>query len=177
MPGSISRYIESHLPGIKITIHKPKDYSLIGMLASGLIIIAGSFRYVYPFVKPLIESRTIWAGLSLVAILMFTSGHMFNNIRHTPYVAGNREGGVSYIAPGFQQQYGFETQIVAVLYAFLAFGAISLAIKAPRINDSTKQLISVGTWVTIIWCLFSVLMFIFRMKNRGYPLSIPPMTK
>ncbi|KAK7204998.1 hypothetical protein BZA70DRAFT_167934 [Myxozyma melibiosi] len=177
MPGSVARFIESHVPGVGITIYKPRDYSKIGQAVTGLVAIGLFIRYLYPILKPFFESRTLWAGISLVAILMFTSGHMFNNIRHTPYVAGNKEGGVSYVAPGFQQQYGFETQVVAVLYAFLAFGAISLSIKTPRIKDSTRQLLSVLTWATIIWCLFSALMFVFRMKNPGYPLSLPPMTK
>jgi dolichyl-diphosphooligosaccharide---protein glycosyltransferase subunit 3/6 len=67
----------------------------------------------YPYLLPLIQSRKLWAGLSLFAILVFTSGHMFNQIRKVPYVAGNGKGGVSYFAAGFQNQFGMETQVVA----------------------------------------------------------------
>ncbi|KAK9346686.1 hypothetical protein V1522DRAFT_428453 [Lipomyces starkeyi] len=177
VPGSVIRFIESHISGVHITIHRPRDYSKVAMAILFTLAGLGSIKYIYPFLRPIIESRAIWAGLSLVLILMFTSGHMFNNIRHTPYVAGNRDGGVQYVAPGFSSQYGFETQAIAVLYAFLAFGAISLATKTPRIPNRTKQTMAIGTWCTLILCLFSLLLFIFRLKNRGYPFSLPPMSK
>lgn len=32
---------------------------------------------------------------------------MFNHIRKVPYVAGNGKGGISYFAPGFQNQFGW----------------------------------------------------------------------
>ncbi|KAK9375318.1 uncharacterized protein V1513DRAFT_443478 [Lipomyces chichibuensis] len=177
VPGSVIRFIESHISGVHITIHRPRDYNKVAMTILSTVAGVGSIKYIYPFLRPIIESRAIWAGLSLVLILMFTSGHMFNNIRHTPYVAGNREGGVQYVAPGFSSQYGFETQAIAVLYAFLAFGAISLATKTPRMPNRTKQTMAIGTWCTLILCLFSLLLFIFRLKNRGYPFSLPPMSK
>lgn len=44
---------------------------------------------------------------------MFTSGHMYNAIRHTPYTQSNGQGGFNYIAAGFQNQFGIETQIIA----------------------------------------------------------------
>jgi hypothetical protein len=40
---------------------------------------------------------------------------MFNTIRHTPYTQPNGHGGFHYIAGGFQNQYGIETQIIASL--------------------------------------------------------------
>ncbi|KAK9238915.1 hypothetical protein V1525DRAFT_425097 [Lipomyces kononenkoae] len=177
VPGSIIRFIESHVSGVHITVYRPRDYSKVIVTVLFILAAVGSLKYIYPFIRPVIESRAVWAGISLVLILMFSSGHMFNNIRHTPYVAGNREGGVQYVAPGFSNQYGFETQAIAVLYAFLAFGAISLATKTPRIPYRTRQTMAIGTWCTMILCMFSLLLFIFRLKNRGYPFSLPPMTK
>ena len=64
---------------------------------------------------PVIQNRNLWAGISLITILLFTSGHMFNHIRKVPYVAGNGQGGVSYFAGGFSNQFGMETQIVAAM--------------------------------------------------------------
>lgn len=64
---------------------------------------------------PIIQNRNVWAAISLIAILLFTSGHMFNHIRKVPYVAGDGKGGVSYFASGFSNQYGLETQIVAAM--------------------------------------------------------------
>ena len=53
--------------------------------------------------------------MSLIAILLFTSGQMFNHIRKAPYVAGDGRGGINYFAAGFQMQFGMETQIVAAI--------------------------------------------------------------
>ncbi len=53
--------------------------------------------------------------MSLVGILLFTSGHMFNQIRKVPYVATDGHGGINYFAPGFQNQFGLETQVIAFI--------------------------------------------------------------
>lgn len=75
-----------------------------------------SLAYVaWPYFLPVVQSRNVWAALSLIAILLFTSGHMFNHIRKVPYIAGDGKGGISYFAGGFQNQYGMETQIVAAM--------------------------------------------------------------
>ena len=64
---------------------------------------------------PIIQNRNIWAAVSLIAILLFNSGQMYNHIRKVPYVSGDGKGGLSYFAPGFQNQFGLETQIVAAM--------------------------------------------------------------
>jgi oligosaccharyltransferase complex subunit gamma len=81
-----------------------------------LVLGGGTFTFVaWPYVLPVIQSRNVWAAGSLIAILLFTSGHMYNHIRKVPYVAGDGRGGISYFAGGFQNQFGLETQIVAAL--------------------------------------------------------------
>lgn len=82
------------------------------------ILISGSCTMAYvawPYLLPVLQSRNVWAAVSLIAILLFTSGHMFNHIRKVPYIAGDGKGGISYFAGGFQSQYGMETQIVAAM--------------------------------------------------------------
>lgn len=69
----------------------------------------------WPYLSPVFQSRNLWAAISLMVILLFISGHMFNHIRKVPYVTGDGRGGINYIVPGFQQQLGLETQIVAAL--------------------------------------------------------------
>lgn len=80
--------------------------------------VLGSITFLtvcYPYLLPIIQNRNLWAAISLIAILLFTSGHMFNHIRKVPYVSGDGKGGVSYFAGGFSNQYGLETQIVAAM--------------------------------------------------------------
>ena len=43
------------------------------------------------------------------------SGHMWNQIRNPPYSVPGRDGRAGFIAQGFQNQFGLETQIVAVI--------------------------------------------------------------
>lgn len=74
----------------------------------------------WPYLLPILQNRNVWAAISLILILLFTSGHMFNHIRKVPYVAGDGKGGVSYFAGGFSSQYGLETQIVAAMCKFSA---------------------------------------------------------
>ena len=73
------------------------------------------FSVAAPYVLPVIQNRNLWAALTLISILLFTSGHMFNHIRKVPYVAGDGKNGVAYFAGGFQNQFGMETQIVAAM--------------------------------------------------------------
>lgn len=83
-----------------------------------MTIVIGLFTFgtvAYPYILPFIQSRNLWAAISLILILLFTSGHMFNHIRKVPYVAGNGRGGINYFAGGFQNQFGMETQIVAAM--------------------------------------------------------------
>ena len=80
--------------------------------------ILGSITFLsvaWPYLLPIIQNRNVWAAISLIAILLFTSGHMFNHIRKVPYVAGDGRGGISYFAGGFSSQFGLETQIVAAM--------------------------------------------------------------
>ncbi len=83
-----------------------------------IVTLSGSVTAAFvawPYVLPIIQNRNVWAAISLIAILLFTSGHMFNHIRKVPYVAGDGRGGISYFAAGFQSQYGMETQLVAAM--------------------------------------------------------------
>lgn len=96
-------------------VHRPYNWTKIGITATVIIINATVLKLALPMLKPMLLSRTLWAALSLISILLFISGHMFNHIRKVPYVAKNNQGGVSYIAGGFSNQYGLETQIVAVM--------------------------------------------------------------
>ncbi|KAK3384167.1 hypothetical protein B0T24DRAFT_654476 [Lasiosphaeria ovina] len=142
-----------------------------------IVAIAGSVTagfVAWPIVLPIVQNRNVWAAISLIAILLFTSGHMFNHIRQVPYVAGDGKGGVTYFASGFQNQYGMETQVVAAMYGILSFAAISLAVKVPRIADPKSQSIAVIAWGGVLFIMYSFLLSVFRIKNAGYPFAIPP---
>jgi oligosaccharyltransferase complex subunit gamma len=112
----VHNWVSKHLPDrphppIKRPINWMRWISTFVILSGGL-----TASYVaWPYVLPVIQNRTVWAAVTLISILLFTSGHMFNHIRNVPYVAGDGRGGISYFASGFQSQYGLETQIVAAM--------------------------------------------------------------
>ena len=112
----IHGWLSRHLPeGPKPPVQRPLNYVRIIAVSTALLGLVSFFSVASPYIIPVIQNRTLWATLSLITILMFTSGHMFNHIRKVPYVAGDGKGGISYFAGGFQNQFGLETQIVAAM--------------------------------------------------------------
>jgi oligosaccharyltransferase complex subunit gamma len=136
----------------------------------GITVVA----VAWPYITPILQNRNLWAAFSLIAVLLFTSGHMFNHIRKTPYVQGDGKGGLVYFAPGFSNQFGLESQLVAAMYGVLAFATISLALKVPRIADARAQQIAVFLWSGVLLCMYSFLLSVFRVKNGGYQFWLPP---
>ena len=99
-------------------IVRPINYFKIAVTITAILGAITFFSVAAPYILPIIQNRNLWAALSLICVLLFTSGHMFNHIRKVPYVAGDGKGGISYFAGGFQNQYGLETQIVAAMCRF-----------------------------------------------------------
>ncbi|KAL4889736.1 oligosaccharyl transferase subunit [Aspergillus ambiguus] len=168
-------WINRHLPeGPKPALVRPVNYM---RLVSAVTILLGTitlFTVLSPYVLPIVRNRNLWAAGSLISILLFTSGHMFNHIRKVPYVVGDGKGGISYFAGGFQNQFGMETQIVAALYAVLSFAVIALAMKVPRIADTKAQQVAVVIWSAVLLGMYSFLLSVFKAKNGGYPFFLPP---
>ncbi|PGH17003.1 hypothetical protein AJ79_01387 [Helicocarpus griseus UAMH5409] len=168
-------WLNRYLPdGHKPPIVRPINYGRIITMTTVLLGLVTLFTVSSRYILPIIQNRNIWAAISLIAILLFTSGHMFNHIRKVPYVAGDGKGGISYFAGGFSAQFGLESQIVAAVYATLSFATIALAMKTPRIADAKSQQASVIIWGVVVLVMYSFLLSIFRTKNGGYPFFLPP---
>ncbi|KAI6082566.1 hypothetical protein F4821DRAFT_246767 [Hypoxylon rubiginosum] len=172
---NVHEWVARHLPDRPHpAVSRPINYiAWIVSVVLALFFAAVGYN-IWPYVLPVIQNRNVWAGLSLIGILLFTSGQMFNRIRKVPYVAGDGRGGISYFAGGFQNQYGLETQIVAFMYGVLSFATISLAIKAPRTRDPKIQQLMVIVWGAVLVLMYSFLLSVFRVKNGGYPFKLPP---
>lgn len=97
------------------TIRRPINYMRLIVIAVVLLGIISTLSVAHSIIMPVFQSKAIWAGISLLTILLFISGHMFNHIRKVPYIAGNDKGSITYIAGGFSNQLGMESQIVAAL--------------------------------------------------------------
>lgn len=112
----VHAWIQRHLPpGDYPQLVRPFNWS---KLITTITILIGVFTLgtvAYPYILPVLQNRNLWALLSLIMVLMFTSGHMYNHIRKVPYVTGNGRGGITYFAGGFSNQFGIETQIIAAV--------------------------------------------------------------
>ncbi|KAK7951639.1 uncharacterized protein PG986_007367 [Apiospora aurea] len=173
---TVHAWLSRHLPDRPHPpVKRPVNYVAWAVGVVSTLGIAGALAKAGPYILPVVQNRNAWAAISLIGILMFTSGHMFNQIRKVPYVAGDGRGGISYFSAGFQNQLGMETQIIAFIYGLLSFSAIALIMKVPRVADAKKQQVWVLLWSAILFLLYSFLLSIFRIKNGGYPFSLPPL--
>ena len=126
LPSSVSTadpihsWISRQLPGIPHpALVRPINYLKITVTITSILGVISLFTLAAPYILPIIQNRNLWAAVSLISVLLFTSGQMFNHIRKVPYVASDGRGGLSYFAGGFQNQFGMETQIVAAMCKFL----------------------------------------------------------
>ena len=114
----IHQWVSRHLPKEsepKPPVVRPFNYTALAVTVTVVLGSISLLTVAQSYVLPVIQNRNLWAAISLVAILIFTSGHMFNHIRRVPYISGNGKGGITYFAGGFQTQFGMETQVIAAI--------------------------------------------------------------
>lgn len=104
---------------------RPFNYFRVGLLVTVALGLLSFVVVAAPYALPVIQNRNIWAALSIIAILLFNAGYMFNQIRSPPYVTGDGKGKISYFIGGFQNQTGLETQIVAAMCKSLHLGLLA----------------------------------------------------
>jgi oligosaccharyltransferase complex subunit gamma len=159
----------TELTGHKINLHIPVDYSSIVKIAvlTFLVFVVG-YKFASNIVRFFI-SKTLWTGVSVISVLLLTTGYMFNQIRSTPYLREFENGQIQYFAPGQQNQWGVETQILSFLYGILALLVILLVKKVSQIKNDSVQLIAVCVVSLLIFVFYSSLLSIFGLKGTGYP--------
>ncbi|KAL0073178.1 hypothetical protein F4703DRAFT_1442419 [Phycomyces blakesleeanus] len=163
----LSRQINAPVP-----VNRPIDFFKLGIkVLIGLGVVA-ALKLLYPYFGFIIQHKNTWAAFSIITILVMTSGHMWNRIRNPPYVMPGQNGQINYVASGFQQQLGMESQIVASIYGVLAFSVVSLAYAVPSFDDKFRQRFGVYVWSIAIFVVFSCLVNLFRLKNAAYPFKI-----
>jgi len=147
-----------------IPFRTPINWAMWGSVSFFTLAGALSIR----FLAPVLRNRWVWATFTILTSLIMISGYMFTRIRGMP----NAGPDGSWIAGGFQSQYGQETTVVATLYGLLSAAFLMLTLVAPLQPSPTRQRIQIYLWLGIIFVLFSVLVSFFRVKNRGYPFKL-----
>ncbi|KZT67725.1 hypothetical protein DAEQUDRAFT_745980 [Daedalea quercina L-15889] len=154
----------SHYTPIPIPYKAPIDYSRV---ASGLFVLL-SFVAALRFISPILKSRWTWAVITVLTSLVMTSGFMFVRIRGMPFNGPNG----AWVAGGYQTQYGQEIQVVSMIYGTLAAGFLMLTLVVPRQTSPSRQRMQVYLWTGVIFVMYSVLVSLFKEKNRGYPFRL-----
>ncbi|KAF9956270.1 oligosaccharyl transferase subunit ost3/OST6 [Mortierella alpina] len=101
--------------GVQLNVQRPFDFMAFALKAIGFSGVFALGHILYGRAGKVMRSKYLWAALSLFTIFVMISGHMWNQIRHPPYTMTGRDGRPGFIAAGFQNQFGLETQIVAVI--------------------------------------------------------------
>ncbi|KAI0322241.1 oligosaccharyl transferase subunit OST3/OST6 family [Amylostereum chailletii] len=144
---------------VPIPYRAPINWGFWAMSTLAALALALAVR----FLGPVFRSRWTWAAVTVFTSLVMTSGYMFTKIRGTPMTAADGQ----WIAPGFQNQYGQETTVVASMYGLLSASFLMLALVAPLQTSRSRQKIQIYLWTGVIFIMFSVLISLFRVKNRG----------
>lgn len=171
----IRQYISS-ITGRTFAIYLPPNYAKMFMNAAltfAVVMLARKFIHqVFGF----LTSTLVWGTLSLILILMFNAGYMFNQIRGTPYVRDNGKD-VEYFARSPQNQYGLETQVISTLYGLLGMVFVLLVTKGGKIDHPKVQFLAVVVMSVLIFALYSMFLFVFSMKYPGYPYMLFDMSR
>ncbi|KAG6866928.1 hypothetical protein C0991_003844 [Blastosporella zonata] len=157
-PAPLAESLSKHTP-IPIPYSDPIDwgrYIFFGLCALGLL-------FSLYFIQPILQSRWTWAVLTIGITLVMTSGYMFTRIRGMPYNGGNG----NWIAAGFQSQFGQEVNVVAGIYGLLSLSFLMLVMVVPYQSSPARQRIQIYLWTGVFLVVYSVLVSLFRVKNRG----------
>ncbi|CDO71218.1 hypothetical protein BN946_scf184863.g13 [Trametes cinnabarina] len=161
--GPLAEQLSQFTP-VPIPYKAPFDWARIGTAAGVLLIIASGIRVFLPVLR----SRWLWAAGVVLTSLVMTSGFMFVRIRGMPHTGGNGQ----WIAPGYQNQFGQETQVVSFIYGLLSAAFLMLTLVTPYQTNPARQRLQIYLWSGVILVMFSVLISLFRVKNRGYPFKL-----
>ncbi|EGN95955.1 hypothetical protein SERLA73DRAFT_185405 [Serpula lacrymans var. lacrymans S7.3] len=159
----LANQLSNHTP-VPIPYKVPIDWARWGSVAALIPIITLLFR----FISPALKSRWVWAAGTIVISLVMTSGYMFTRIRGSPYAGPNGE----WIAQGYSNQFGQEVQVVAMIYGVAGAAVLMLTIVTPYQMSPPRQRMQIYLWTAVNLIMFSILVSLFRVKNRGYPFKL-----
>ncbi|KAG6850991.1 hypothetical protein H0H93_004478 [Arthromyces matolae] len=165
-PAPLAESLSKHTP-IPIPYKDPIDWTQYILSAFGVLASIALLRFTAPIVK----SRWTWAILTVGTSLIMTSGYMFTRIRGMPY----NGGGGNWIAGGFQSQFGQEVNVVAGIYGLLSLSFLMLVMVVPYQSSPSRQRAQIYLWSAVFVLVYSVLVSLFRVKNRGlhwYPFKL-----
>ncbi|KAJ3110163.1 oligosaccharyl transferase subunit ost3/OST6 [Physocladia obscura] len=97
-----------------IVVKRPIDLKIYGTYALVGFGAVATIALLHQQIIAFVYDKKISQMLSLSAIVIFCSGYMWNQIRGPAFV-GNDNGKPQLFAPGFQNQYVLESQLVGLI--------------------------------------------------------------
>jgi len=161
--GPLAQVISRFTP-IPVPYNAPIDwtrFAVTAISALGIILLLRS-------ISPIIQNKWSWAFVTVVIMLIMTSGFMYALIRGVPFSGPNGE----WIAAGYQNQVGKEVHLISFIYGLLSFSLLMLILVVPHQSSPQKQRMQIFIWTGVTVILYSVLVSLFKIKNRGYPFKI-----
>ncbi|PPQ99636.1 hypothetical protein CVT24_005214 [Panaeolus cyanescens] len=162
-PAPLAEFLSDHTP-VAIPYKAPIDWRRYTTITLEVLAAAVLLRFLFP----IINNRWTWAAGVVITCLAMTSGYMFSRIKNVPFNAPNG----NWIALGHQNQFGQEVQAVAFLYGTLAFSLLALMLVVPYQSPPQYQRFQVYFWTVVIMIVYSVLISVYRVKNRAYPFKL-----
>ncbi|GMM27829.1 dolichyl-diphosphooligosaccharide--protein glycotransferase [Martiniozyma asiatica (nom. inval.)] len=163
---AFQRWLTEVTPGLAISDLKFMPKMSIGSILTpvfSIFAIGAIAYYKSNFFLKLFGFKKLWQTLSLILILIFVSGQMYNQIRGA---ASNKNG--DYFQVGHNTQFAIESQVIGSIYLFLTISLLTL------LHAKSGK---VGMLVVIFACglsigLFSGLINAYSIKSPGYPFRV-----
>ncbi|KAJ3147862.1 oligosaccharyl transferase subunit ost3/OST6 [Geranomyces michiganensis] len=153
---------------VNFTIRRPFDWSKLGTRALLVLCALACVRLAWQHIATVITSRKLWTVALIAWSVLMCSGFMWNRIRGPPYT-GMRDNKPEIVAPGFQNQFILETQIVGILYAAISITFVLIVTRIPQLSDPTQQRTATYALVIVFMLLYSTMLKFFKLKNSAYP--------
>ncbi|KAG0681644.1 oligosaccharyl transferase subunit ost3/OST6 [Pichia californica] len=151
----------------------PPDQKPLFLLSIVLIVMTAIVLYNFrENVAKIAQNRYVWQILCFVLIILFISGHMYNEIRHTDSYKKDREGNIIYISPGHQNQFGAETQILTVVYGAITIALGLLLSYFPTVKDAKLKVVGTVISCIVVSILYTYIVEMYHIKSPGYPLHL-----
>ncbi|KIY70929.1 oligosaccharyl transferase subunit OST3/OST6 family [Cylindrobasidium torrendii FP15055 ss-10] len=161
--GPLAEQLSRHTP-IPIPYSEPFNWGKLLTSIAGVVSFLSLLRWVGPF----LQNKWVWAAGTIFTSLVMTSGYMFTQIRGVPFTGPNG----SWVAAGYQNMYGQEVQVISLIYGTLALSFLMLTAVVPYQTSPGRQRVQVYLWTFVIMLVYSVLIALFKVKNRGYPFRL-----
>ena len=121
-------------------IHQQIDWANVFVTCFLIFVSVYIFKKKYNLILKFVAFRWIWGLLSVIFILFMISGYMFTKMKQVPLAGADRNGDIIYFAENdFQNQFGIETQIVALFYGIMGVLMIALIKIIPTLDNASPE--------------------------------------